>query len=102
MPQEYDSRASLHLDVNQGLDRVTELVQTRLIESGWRDQVKLLCRKAILESASNNHVPTVDELIAQITPKARAMVHDAVKRELLHELELILVNVDKTGYAKSF
>lgn len=76
-------------------------MQTRLIESGWRDKVKLACRKAILENG-DKHIPTVDELIAQITPKARSMVSDAVKRELLHELELILVNIDKTGYSKSF
>ncbi|CAG9853707.1 unnamed protein product [Phyllotreta striolata] len=101
MPQEYDSKVNMHLDVNNGLDRVTELVQTRLIESGWRDQVKLACRKAILENG-DKHVPTVDELITQITPKARSMVPDAVKRELLHELELILVNVDKIGYSKAY
>ncbi|KAG5883159.1 hypothetical protein JTB14_033410 [Gonioctena quinquepunctata] len=80
---------------------VTELVQTRLIESGWRDQVRLACRKAILENGEK-HIPTVDELITQITPKARSLVPDAVKRELLHELEVILINVDKTGYSKSF
>ncbi|CAH1104738.1 unnamed protein product [Psylliodes chrysocephalus] len=101
MPQEFDSKVSMHLDINHGLDRVTELVQTRLIESGWRDQVKLACRKAILESG-DKHVPTADELIAQITPKARSMVPDAVKRELLHELEIILINLDKTGYNKGF
>ncbi|KAJ8930194.1 hypothetical protein NQ314_017034 [Rhamnusium bicolor] len=101
MPQDYDSKLNLHLDINHGLDRVTELVQTRLIESGWRDQVRLACRKAILENG-DKHIPTVDELISQITPKARSMVPDAVKRELLHELELILINVDKTGYSKNF
>ncbi|CAG9825087.1 unnamed protein product [Phaedon cochleariae] len=101
MPHEYDSKVNLHLDINHGLDRVTELVQTRLIESGWRDQVRLACRKAITESG-DKHVPSVDDLVTQVTPKARAMVPDAVKRELLHELELILMNVDKAGYSKSF
>lgn len=80
---------------------MTELVQTRLIECGWTDQVKLACRKTILEN-SEKRVPTVDELITHITPKARAMVPDAVKRELLRELEHILINVDKSGYSKSF
>ncbi|XP_023019503.1 enhancer of yellow 2 transcription factor [Leptinotarsa decemlineata] len=101
MPQEYDSKINMHLDINNGLDRVTELVQTRLIESGWRDQVRLACRKAIMENGEK-HIPTVDELIAQVTPKARSLVPDAVKRELLHELEVILVNVDKSGYSKNF
>lgn len=63
--------------------------------------MRLACRKAILEN-SDKRVPTVDELITQITPKARSMVKDAVKRELLRELEAILVNVDKAGYSKTF
>ncbi|KAL3283554.1 hypothetical protein HHI36_006693 [Cryptolaemus montrouzieri] len=96
-----ESKISLHLDVNNGMDRVTELVQTRLIECGWRDQVRLACRKAITES-KDKQVPTVDELITTVTPRARSMVPDSVKRELLHELEMILVNVDRTGYAKHF
>lgn len=71
------------------------------MESGWRDQVRLACRKAIVDNSSTN-VPTVDELINIVTPKARTMVPDAVKRELLHEIELILSNLEKSGYAKSF
>lgn len=63
--------------------------------------MRLACRKAISES-KDKQVPTVDELIATVTPKARSMVPDSVKRELLHELEIILVNVDRTGYAKHF
>ncbi|XP_050307211.1 enhancer of yellow 2 transcription factor-like [Anthonomus grandis grandis] len=101
MPQEYESRVHTHLDVNNGLDRVRELVHTRLVESGWRDQVKLAIRTALAEN-SRNQVPTVDELITTVTPKARAMVPDAVKRELLHEIELILTNMEKTGYNKTF
>lgn len=67
-----------------------------MVDCGWRDQVRLACRKAITENG--DHVPTVDELIAMVTAKARSMVPDSVKRELLHELEIILVNVDKVSY----
>jgi len=101
MPQEYDTRVQMHLDVNNGLERVTELVHTRLVESGWRDQVRLACRKAIMDNSSTS-IPTVDELISIVTPKARAIVPDAVKRELLHDIELILSNLEKAGYAKTF
>lgn len=69
------------------------------MDCGWRDQVRLACRKAIQES-KDRHVPTVDELISVVTPKARSLVPDSVKRELLHELEKILVNVDKASYHK--
>lgn len=75
---------------------MTELVQTRLVDCGWRDQVRLACRKAITENGEHR-VPTVDELISAVTPKARSMVNDSVKRELLHELEVILMKVDKAA-----
>lgn len=81
--------------------RVTELVHTRLVESGWRDQVKLACRKLLTDS-NNANVPTVDELIGLVTPKARSLVPDAVKGELLHEIELIMENIEKEGYTKNF
>lgn len=77
---------------------MTELVHTRLMESGWRDQVRLACRK-LLSNQDNPNI-TVDELIHMVTPKARSLVPDAVKRELLHEIELIMSNIEKTGYAK--
>ncbi|KAJ8985499.1 hypothetical protein NQ317_015038 [Molorchus minor] len=70
MPQDYDSKVNFHLDINHGLDRVTELVQTRLIECGWRDQVKLACRKTILESG-DKHIPTVDLIDSPSNPKSK-------------------------------
>lgn len=76
-----------------------ELVQNRLVSSGWRDEVRLACRKAITENGEHR-IPTVDELIAVVTPKARSLVHDSVKKELLRELQVILMNVDKAAYKK--
>lgn len=71
---------------------MSELVRVRLVECGWRDQVRLACRKL---SEENERFTTFDELVAVVTPTARAMVPDSVKRELLHELELILTSIDK-------
>lgn len=71
---------------------MSELVRVRLVECGWRDQVRLACRKL---SEENDGFNNFDELIALVTPTARALVPDSVKRELLHELELILSNIDK-------
>lgn len=65
------------------------MVLNRLIECGWRDQVRLACRKALSENESNSL--TAEELIAKITPKARGMVPDSVKKELLHELEVCIL-----------
>lgn len=64
----------------------------RLIECGWRDQVRLACRRAIADNPDKN--VTVSNLVQHITATARGMVPDSVKRELLHELENILVNID--------
>lgn len=58
--------------------------------------MRLACRKALAEH-TNHRVPSLEELIGIVTPKARSMVPDAVKRELLHELELISVNIDKAA-----
>lgn len=76
--------------------RIAELIQTRLVDSGWRDQVRLTCREALVEH-TNHRIPTLEELVSIVTPKARSMVPDSVKRELLHELELISVNIDKAA-----
>ncbi|KAK9717753.1 Transcription factor e(y)2 [Popillia japonica] len=94
-----EEKVNIYLESNNALERVSELVQTRLVDCGWRDQVRLACRKAITENG--NKIPTVDELVTKITPKARSMVPDPVKRELLHELEMVLVNVDKASYNKT-
>lgn len=86
-------KIALHLEQADALEKLTELVQSRLVDCGWRDQVRLACRKQILEH-HDDKVPTIDELITKITPKARSMVPDSVKKELLHDLEIILVGND--------
>lgn len=64
--------------------RVSDLVQNRLVSCGWKDQIRLQCRK-ILETED---IRTVEELVDKVTPKARSLIPDSVKRELLHELEV--------------
>lgn len=75
-------------NVNQILFiRVSDLVLNRLIECGWRDQVRLACRKILAENEGNNI--TIEDLVNKVTVKARSIVPDSVKRELLHELEVL-------------
>lgn len=68
-------------------------MQLRLIECGWRDQVKLLCRQIVKEKADTNI--TVDMLVNEVTPKARSMVPDTVKKELLHKIKKQLLKNEK-------
>ncbi|CAN7026090.1 unnamed protein product [Brassica rapa subsp. trilocularis] len=57
-----------------------ELVRYRLVESGWKDEMRHVKKKGRKDV-------TVDELIRVITPKGRASVPDAVKQELLNRIQ---------------
>ncbi|XP_075992326.1 enhancer of yellow 2 transcription factor-like [Anticarsia gemmatalis] len=70
-------------------ERFKELLRRRLIECGWRDEVRLLCREVVKENESNN--VTFDSLVAKVTPRARAIVPDPVKKELLQKIKTHLL-----------
>uniref|UniRef100_A0A9J8DJ80 Transcription and mRNA export factor ENY2 n=1 Tax=Cyprinus carpio carpio TaxID=630221 RepID=A0A9J8DJ80_CYPCA len=68
--------------------RLKELLRAKLIECGWRDQVKALCKEVIKEKGLEN--VTVEDLVAGVTPKGRALVPDSVKKELLQRIKAFL------------
>ncbi|XP_018618407.1 transcription and mRNA export factor ENY2-like isoform X2 [Scleropages formosus] len=70
------------------LTQLKELLRARLIECGWKDQLKAHCKDVIREKDSE-HV-TVEDLVAEITPKGRALVPDSVKKELLQRIRAFL------------
>lgn len=86
--------AQMRATINQKLvetgerERLKELLRTRLIECGWRDQLKAQC-KEIVQNKGLEHI-TVDDLVAEITPKGRALVPDNVKKELLQRIRTFL------------
>nr|CAD7456647.1 unnamed protein product [Timema tahoe] len=63
------------------------LLRERLVECGWKDQMHMLCRQIVKERGVDIKV---DELLAEITPKARASVPDSVKKELLQKIKIQL------------
>lgn len=71
-------------------DRLKELLRTRLIECGWKDQLKAYCKEIIREKGVEN--VSVDDLIAEVTPRGRATVPDIIKRELLHQIKNFLMD----------
>ncbi|KAI8801718.1 enhancer of yellow 2 transcription factor [Cladochytrium replicatum] len=73
-------------------ERLKELLRTRLIESGWRDELKNMCKESL--HAKGLEQVTVEELITEITPVARAKVPEAVKAELLQRIRKFLAEVD--------
>ncbi|ESN92064.1 hypothetical protein HELRODRAFT_181843 [Helobdella robusta] len=66
-------------------ERLKELLRTRLIECGWRDQLKLHCKEIVKQKGLENI--TVDDLVSEITPRARSLVPDEVKKEMLQRIK---------------
>lgn len=75
-------------------DRLKELLRTRLIECGWRDEMKATCKDIIKDKGVEN--VTIDELIADLTPRGRATVPDIIKRELLHEIKGFIAELEES------
>ncbi|XP_065915039.1 transcription and mRNA export factor ENY2-like [Dysidea avara] len=73
------------LDEDGQRERLKDLLRTRLRECGWRDQVKEHCKDVIREKGLEQI--TVDMLVTEITPKARSIVPDYVKKELLQQIK---------------
>nr|CAB3242745.1 E(Y)2 transcription and mRNA export factor ENY2 [Phallusia mammillata] len=69
-------------------EKLKELLRMRLSECGWRDQLKQICKEIVRERGLE-HV-TVDDLIQEITPQARQLVPDSIKKELLHRIRTFL------------
>eukprot|EP01116_Phalansterium_solitarium_P012668 TRINITY_DN29167_c0_g1_i1.p2 TRINITY_DN29167_c0_g1~~TRINITY_DN29167_c0_g1_i1.p2 ORF type:complete len:109 (+),score=25.89 TRINITY_DN29167_c0_g1_i1:121-447(+) len=69
-------------------DRLKDLLRTRLVECGWRDEMKGNCRDVIKQKGADNI--TVEQLVAEITPKGRAAVPNEVKAELLQKIRKFL------------
>ncbi|EDX16560.1 enhancer of yellow 2 transcription factor [Drosophila simulans] len=74
--------------------KIKDLLCSRLTECGWRDEVRLMCRNILNEKGTNNSF-TVEQLIAEVTPKARTLVPDAVKKELLMKIRNILTEIEE-------
>lgn len=49
----------------------------------------MLCRNVIKEDSGNVNV---DKIVQDVTPKARVLVPDTVKKELLQKIKTILSN----------
>lgn len=63
------------------LNSLKELLRAKLIECGWKDQLKAPWKEVIKEKRLEQ--VTVDDLVTEITPKGRALIPDSVKKELL-------------------
>ncbi|KAI9336428.1 enhancer of yellow 2 transcription factor [Zopfochytrium polystomum] len=71
-------------------DKLKELLRSKLIEVGWRDEVKQHI-KDVLKAKGLEQV-TVDDLIAEVGPKARAIVPEHIKLEMLQRIRKALTD----------
>ena len=61
----------------------------RLKECGWEDQLRLHAKDFVREKGLERI--KLEELTKEITPKARSLVPDSVKRELLIKIKDFLL-----------
>ncbi|CAG0888378.1 unnamed protein product [Darwinula stevensoni] len=86
--------AQMRATMNQKLietgekERLRELLRQRLVEAGWKDELKMHAKEIVKEKGVERI--TVDDLVTELTPKARALVPDSVKRELLQRIKKFL------------
>ncbi|KAG0365783.1 transcription factor e(y)2-domain-containing protein [Gamsiella multidivaricata] len=82
-------RSNLHREfVESGKrEQLVDLLRAKLIESGWRDDLKVYTREKI---QSRENTMTVDEIIKEVSPHARATIPDKVKMELLTQISAFI------------
>lgn len=60
----------------------------RLEESGWKDQVKAVCKEVVKERGLDRI--TVEELVQEVAPRGSQMVPDDIRKELLKDIKKFL------------
>jgi len=95
-PDQAPGHSDLESAVNRKLiesgekERLKALLRDRLIECGWRDELKARCEAVVRSHGAHNL--SVAELVEEITPVGRAKVPDTVKAELLSQIKAILLS----------
>ena len=69
--------------------RLTALLRAKLDESGWRDELRAYCREVIERKGGVGNI-TVQDLIAEITPRARSTVPAKIKEDVLARIDTFL------------
>eukprot|EP00695_Tsukubamonas_globosa_P001994 TRINITY_DN307_c0_g1_i1.p2 TRINITY_DN307_c0_g1~~TRINITY_DN307_c0_g1_i1.p2 ORF type:complete len:100 (-),score=7.24 TRINITY_DN307_c0_g1_i1:72-371(-) len=69
-------------------ERLKELLRQRLTECGWKAELKAYCNE-IIKNKGLEQI-TVEELVAEITPRGRATIPDHVKAELLQRIRTFI------------
>eukprot|EP01132_Coremiostelium_polycephalum_P002336 gene2336-2884_t len=70
-------------------ERLKILLKNKLVELGWRDEVKAYCREYIKNNANSENLK-FEDLISQITPIAKKKVPPHVKQDLIKRVRKFL------------
>eukprot|EP01098_Paradermamoeba_levis_P012846 TRINITY_DN5715_c0_g1_i1.p1 TRINITY_DN5715_c0_g1~~TRINITY_DN5715_c0_g1_i1.p1 ORF type:complete len:124 (-),score=48.25 TRINITY_DN5715_c0_g1_i1:9-326(-) len=85
---------SIRIYINQKLletgekERLKDMLRTKLVECGWRDEMKNYCKETVKSKGVENI--TVDEIVNEVLPRGRAQVPAAIKTELLTRIRKFL------------
>ncbi|XP_051822727.1 transcription and mRNA export factor ENY2-like [Antechinus flavipes] len=69
-------------------ERLQEWLRAKLIECDWKDQLQAHCLDVI--QAKGVEQVNVDNLVAEIIPKGRALIPNSFKEELLQRVRTFL------------
>eukprot|EP00563_Minutocellus_polymorphus_P016581 CAMPEP_0181047236 /NCGR_PEP_ID=MMETSP1070-20121207/14771_1 /TAXON_ID=265543 /ORGANISM="Minutocellus polymorphus, Strain NH13" /LENGTH=208 /DNA_ID=CAMNT_0023125893 /DNA_START=6 /DNA_END=632 /DNA_ORIENTATION=+ len=64
------------------IDTVRTQLRSQLIDCGWRDEMRVLVQKAIVERGGVGRV-TLEELVEEIKPRSQSAVPENVKSDLM-------------------
>merc|ERR1711991_1237607 len=81
--KEQELREQLEAAMEEGeeIERIKQLLRSKLVQSGWRDEVKTYVGELIQAKGVDNCV--AEDLIDDVLPYARDRVSDDVKNSLL-------------------
>merc|ERR1712157_3324 len=67
-------------------ERIMRSLRSKLIECGWRDEMKELGKESIRNRSDLTKI-TVDELVSEILPRGKNSVPEEIKSELLEDVK---------------
>lgn len=71
-------------------ERLLEYLRQKLVESGWKDELKNYCKELIRNKGLDRI--TVADLVEELKPRARATVPAKAKEELLARIKNFIEN----------
>ena len=74
------------LDQTGEAGRLKEYIQQRLVQSGWRDDLKNYAVDYIRKRGALDKSISVDEIVSEIAPRGRQTVPDSLRQEVLERV----------------